>query len=686
MGFKSLFSRKKKSSPDVAAAHPDVAATHPAASAAHPAAASAHSRTPSFHSRAQIAELDQVFKKFDVNGDGKISSSELGAIMSSLGQPSSDEELNSMISEVDSDGDGFINFKEFVELNTKGVDSAEALENLKDAFSVYDIDGNGSISAEELYEVLRSLGDECSIDECRQMIGGVDSDGDGMISFEEFKVMMMTGSRYIDPASEGMKCGSTMAASKMLMASFTAFRPLTCAASASYPARLAPHPPDLIKWVRREGGFVHEAVKIAQDSSFGLGLVASEEIPKGSELIVLPEHVPLRFGSIESDGGDGVDSVLDDLARLVPEELWAMKLGLKLLQERAKTGSFWWPYISSLPETFNIPIFFPGEDIKNLQYAPLLYQVNKRCRFLLDFEKEVKHALENLKPNDHPFGGQSVDASSLGWAMSAVSSRAFRLYGKKLRGGNYDIPMMLPLIDMCNHSFNPNAAIVQDQDNRNMKMLVKVVAETEIKENDGLALNYGCLNNDLFLLDYGFVIPSNPYDSIELKYDGALLDAASMAAGVSSPNFNAPSPWQKEILCQLKLDGEAPLLKVCLGGSELVEGRLLAALRVVLADDIETVQKQDLNKLKSMSAEAPLGIANELAVFRTVIALCVIALGHFPTKIMEDESLLSKGVSDSTELAIQFRIQKKSAIIDVMRNLTRRVKLLASKETATAQG
>ncbi|CAN2060861.1 unnamed protein product [Malus fusca] len=204
MGFKSLFSRKKKSSPDVAAAHSDVAtsAAHPAASvAAHPAAASAHSRTPSFHSRAQIAELDQVFKKFDVNGDGKISSSELGAIMSSLGQPSSDEELNSMISEVDSDGDGFINFKEFVELNTKGVDSAEALENLKDAFFVYDIDGNGSISAEELYEVLRSLGDECSIDECRKMIGGVDSDGDGMISFEEFKVMMMTGSRYIDPAS-----------------------------------------------------------------------------------------------------------------------------------------------------------------------------------------------------------------------------------------------------------------------------------------------------------------------------------------------------------------------------------------------------------------------------------------------------------------------------------------------------
>ena len=59
------------------------------------------------------------------------------------------------------------------------------------------------------------------------------------------------------------------------------------------------------------------------------------------------------------------------------EELWAMRLGLKLLQERATIGSFWWPYISNLPETYGVPIFFLGEDIKNLQYAPLLYQVFK---------------------------------------------------------------------------------------------------------------------------------------------------------------------------------------------------------------------------------------------------------------------------------------------------------------------
>ncbi|MED6180522.1 hypothetical protein PIB30_011037 [Stylosanthes scabra] len=472
-----------------------------------------------------------------------------------------------------------------------------------------------------------------------------------------------------------------MATSKAVMASLTHLRPLTCAASSSYPARLVPHPPDLIKWVTREGGFVHPAIKIAVNHSHGLGLLANQQIPKGSDLIVLPDHIPLRFNHQDQDA-------TLQLARHVPEELWAMRLGLKLLQERAIVGSFWWPYISNLPETYTVPIFFPGEDIKNLQYAPLLHQVNKRCRFLLDFEQEVKRAFVNLTPDKHPFGGQEVDASSLGWAMSAVSSRAFRLYGDKNPDGiHIDIPMMLPLIDMCNHSFTPNARIVQEKDSSNMKMQVKVVAETAIKEDDPLLLNYGCLNNDFFLLDYGFVIQSNPYDCIELKYDGALLDAASSAAGVSSPNFSAPAAWQAQILAQLNLAGEAPDLKVSIGGESVVEGRLLAALRVLLSSNMESVQKHDLNTLKSLSAEAPLGVANETAVLRTLIALCVIALGHFPTKIMDDESLLKLGASGSTELAIQYRIQKKTVIVDAMRDLSRRVKLLSSKETTmSAEG
>ncbi|KAL2465529.1 Rubis-subs-bind domain-containing protein [Abeliophyllum distichum] len=76
-----------------------------------------------------------------------------------------------------------------------------------------------------------------------------------------------------------------------------------------------------------------------------------------------------------------------------------MKLGLKLLQERAKTGSFWWPYISNLPETYSVPIFFPGEDIKNLQYAHLLYQeyfdINPRRYSKADY-KLIVEGIEDI--------------------------------------------------------------------------------------------------------------------------------------------------------------------------------------------------------------------------------------------------------------------------------------------------
>ncbi|XP_059309775.1 probable calcium-binding protein CML25 [Lycium ferocissimum] len=186
MGLKSLFKIKKKRVPT--RANPFIPESPMPVNI---------SRVSSIDSRARIEEeLEQVFKKFDVNGDGKICSSELGSIMASLGNAVTEEELVSMIREVDADGDGFIDLQEFIELNTKDIDSDEVLENLKDAFSVFDMDKNGSISAEELQTVLQSLGEDCSLAECRKMISGVDCDGDGMISFEEFKIMMIKGSRF----------------------------------------------------------------------------------------------------------------------------------------------------------------------------------------------------------------------------------------------------------------------------------------------------------------------------------------------------------------------------------------------------------------------------------------------------------------------------------------------------------
>lgn len=58
------------------------------------------------------ADRERVFKRFDLNGDGKISASELADCLNALGSVS-DEDIKKMMAEIDTDGDGVISYDEF---------------------------------------------------------------------------------------------------------------------------------------------------------------------------------------------------------------------------------------------------------------------------------------------------------------------------------------------------------------------------------------------------------------------------------------------------------------------------------------------------------------------------------------------------------------------------------------------
>ncbi|XP_019055009.1 PREDICTED: probable calcium-binding protein CML25 [Nelumbo nucifera] len=93
---------------------------------------------------------------------------------------------------VDLDDNGFIDLNKFIDLKTNSVDSEKVVENLRHASMIFNVDANGSITLEELEKVLRSLGDDkCLIAEYKKNIHGVDSNGDGLVNFEEFISMMM---------------------------------------------------------------------------------------------------------------------------------------------------------------------------------------------------------------------------------------------------------------------------------------------------------------------------------------------------------------------------------------------------------------------------------------------------------------------------------------------------------------
>lgn len=62
----------------------------------------------------RAARLRSVFRGFDKNGDGTISSSEMSAVWAEAGKHLSDAELKRLMAKVDKDGSGTITYEEFV--------------------------------------------------------------------------------------------------------------------------------------------------------------------------------------------------------------------------------------------------------------------------------------------------------------------------------------------------------------------------------------------------------------------------------------------------------------------------------------------------------------------------------------------------------------------------------------------
>ncbi|CAN6449812.1 unnamed protein product [Victoria cruziana] len=157
------------------------------------------------------AELRRLFATFDHNNDGFITREELKESMENLGLFLSDGDLDSMVRNLDANGDGCLDLEEFCVLyeSMTGVGKSGAGEEeikeggaaamvagddeLKEAFDVFDVNGDGFISVEELSSVLVSLRLKSGWRECKEMIRSVDLDGDGRVNFQEFLQMMKAG-------------------------------------------------------------------------------------------------------------------------------------------------------------------------------------------------------------------------------------------------------------------------------------------------------------------------------------------------------------------------------------------------------------------------------------------------------------------------------------------------------------
>jgi len=131
----------------------------------------------------EIIALRKVFEEFDANKDGIITFQEFKQGLRSSGNILSDEEIKETFKSIAVNDNGHIMYTEFLAASIEAQGRIEE-ERIAQAFDRVDISDDGNISKKELVDI---LGKSCPKEQIMRIIKEQDLDGDGEISYQEFR-------------------------------------------------------------------------------------------------------------------------------------------------------------------------------------------------------------------------------------------------------------------------------------------------------------------------------------------------------------------------------------------------------------------------------------------------------------------------------------------------------------------
>lgn len=383
------------------------------------------------------------------------------------------------------------------------------------------------------------------------------------------------------------------------------------------------------------------------------GVFIAEDIAPHAEVFRIPLDSVLSVRSFQANAALKATPFFQQLLPEREDE----QLALALLYEKFVAGkaSKWAKHIELLPETYHNALFFTEQERALLKGSNLFFIAQQMdAKVASDFARLRESVLVELFENiTESISLDRFDAyfslDNYRWALSTIWSRfvslrieddapdAAALETSKIQA----IKGMVPVFDMLNHDPEAEMSHFVDAEAR----CFKLVSHQHWNAGSQLFINYGPLSNHKLLTLYGFVIPNNPFDAIDVWMP---MDDATTKL------YDAKA----ELLFHNGLDHDTNSFELT---ADEVNELLLVAVRI---QEIECETTDQLERLaqKALDGEV-ISAENEQTTLTRLIFTLEQMLEQYPGTQEEDDALLVELEKAATDAEDDHARHERMAIV-----------------------
>ena len=354
-------------------------------------------------------------------------------------------------------------------------------------------------------------------------------------------------------------------------------------------------------WAENKGIYVFKGVDVGNAGPMGSGLFCGiEGIPDGATIISVPKEAVLSAMNVERD--PSIAHIIGPLRSAGLDDRGTIALWL-LLQSR-EGNSDWKEYISSLPSVYELSKSHPLLMSESLQGTSLGTTVDAMKRNISRQMQAIRSALTRIDPS-------TVIAcipleeleEAWRWAHTVVMSRSGVSTTEASSHWSQFPLSMIPVVDYCNHSDEPNARIVVRED-----QAVELTSTRQIRPGEQICISYWSggqpLNSEQSLFSFGFLSSTDRFILPGITFEGCeddprkaiqrliFLDSSEESGGTKFPCLSHLRPALDFMTVRAMNDKEVKGLT----DSYVSEGRLGPCTRRILQQH-ETAGRLSLLKL-----------------------------------------------------------------------------------------